>query len=198
MSIFVPAVRYTTTSSSYISPISTTYLTDELTKLSTPVVRTVVLDKPIITATTTLYPTVYTTPSIYKVDQNDDDNDNYFIQKQMTEYLHYRILDKWLYEDELCHLLKYLVIDGGKVKLIKSKSDYKENKVCDDKKENIEKKADFIEENLLTKEKMKKLLTKVIYDSGIKWYNLSLPKYEQVIVRAVDKYLRKKMTKMLE
>lgn len=116
-------------------------------------------------------------------------NSSYIVQKDVTEYLWYRILDKWFYTDELCHLLKYLKIEGNSVKFVSNDAEAKNNKVCDDSVENIEKKTDFIQENLLSLHDMKKLLQRVISELDYKWYELTSK--EKLVVEVVERHLRK-------
>lgn len=201
MAVFVPAAT------KLLFTKQPTYLTDQLSSLSlsplsplspySPFAPAVVINKaipPIVTATNTLYPvalatnTYYSAPIINDVDAEMDDN--YFVQKQMTEYLQLRVLDKWLYDDSMCYLLKYLKVDGEKVSVVQAT---KENKVCDDNIEVVEKKIDYIEQHILTFSKMKALISKIIYKTGFKWYKLATPQYEKIVVRTVEKYLRKKL-----
>jgi len=125
------------------------------------------------------------------VDIDSGLNDNYLAQQQVCERLHLRILDKWLYEDDMCYILKYLKIKDGKVSVVSSVNDYKGNKICSDSVDDVEKKADYIEENFLTEHDMRKLLTKMVNQLGYKWYDL-LEK-ESLVVEVVEKYLRKRI-----
>ncbi len=116
-------------------------------------------------------------------------NNSYIVQKDITKYLWYRIFDKWFYTNELCHLLKYLKIEENIVKFVSNEAEAKNNKVCDDTVENIEKKTDFIEENLLTINDMKKLLQRIISELDYKWYELT--NKEKLVVDVVERHLRK-------
>lgn len=122
-------------------------------------------------------------------------NSSYIVQKDVTEYLWYRILDKWFYTDELCHLLKYLKIENGEVKFVSNEAESKNNKVCDDSVENIEKKTDFIQENLLSLHDMKKLLQRVISELDYKWYELTTK--EKLVVEVVERHLRKMLSQRI-
>lgn len=195
--MFPLPITSTPVSPLFTTPLTPIYLSDEIAKTSVPL-SPIFIDKPIITSTKTIYPSSIIMPrSIISLTANDEMNENYFVQKQMTEYLHFRILDKWLYDEDMCYLLKYLKVENGKVSVVKSASDVKDNKLCEETKESVTKKIDYIENHILTKEKMKHILTKVLYKTGIRWYNLALPSSEKVIVRATEKYLRKKFKKIL-
>jgi hypothetical protein len=124
---------------------------------------------------------------------NDDYvGDNYFAQKDITKYLLYRILDKWLYEDKLSSILKLMKYENGKIRLVKNMKESEENKISNDSEEVLEKKADFLEENYLTMEKMKKILTKVTQIGGIRWY--MLPYSENIVISTIKKYLKNKLS----
>jgi hypothetical protein len=124
-------------------------------------------------------------------------NSSWLVQKDATQYLLFRMLDKWLYKDELCHLLKYLVVSDGKVNIVESKEQYKNVKICTDSVEDIEKKSDFIQKNILGQKEMRHILMRMINEVGYKWYQLSQPKYEQVVVEVVEKFLRKKLRALI-
>ena len=117
-------------------------------------------------------------------------HENYIAQKQMTTYLMYRILDKWLYEDELCSVLKYLKVRGDDV-IVLTPEEAKKNKISEDSVQDIEKKSDFIHENILTEKAMKRTLLKIIAELGYKWYELA--DIESVVVEIVGKYIKKKL-----
>lgn len=167
------------------------------------------LDPPVILSDRVLFPTLQTYPYPYvnqtirympvisprmvipTIDIDSGINDNYLAQKQVTEWLLYRVLDKWIYNDEMCHILKYLKISGGNVSVIENANEYKSNKICTDSVEDVEKKADYLEANYLDMDTMRKLLMKIVSQLGYKWYDL-LEK-ESLVVEVVGKYLRRKL-----
>lgn len=167
--------------------------------------RMSLLNPPVILSDRTLFPNAI--PSVYPniqyipvavprvliptVDIDSGLNDNYLAQKQVTEWLLYRVLDKWLYDDDLCHVLKYLKVTNGKVSVLSSNDNPKDNKICQDTVEDVEKKADFIEEQYLNMNTMRKLLMKIVQQLNYKWYDL-LEK-ESLVVEVVGKYLRRKL-----
>lgn len=131
----------------------------------------------------------YVVPAFIEIDPGL--NDSYMAQKEMTEYMLYRILDKWLYTDEMCHILKYLKVSGNTVTQITNESEIKANKICNDSVEDVEKKGDYIQENILTEKEMRKLLQRMIQELGLKWYDL--PKRESFVVDAVERFLNKRL-----
>lgn len=120
-----------------------------------------------------------------------DLNTSYMAQREMTKYLYYRILDKWFYSDELCHLLKYFTIVNNKVELIKSESDYKNVKVSNHNDNEIQLKVDYIQENFFSVKDMKRILTRIVQELGINWYDL--PQREYIVVDVVESKLKQKI-----
>ena len=51
-------------------------------------------------------------------------SDDPFAQQQIKNDIHYKFLDKWLFED-LDNLLKYLVVEKSGVRIVKNKQDKK-------------------------------------------------------------------------
>lgn len=143
--------------------------------------------KNFVVGTSSMY---FDSPLLY----NDGDlvGDNFMAQKDITKHLLYRVLDKWLFEDKMSGVLKFLKYENGKVRVVKSLKEAEENKISKDTEEILEKKADFIEENYLGMEKMRKLLIKVTQIGGIRWY--MLPYSEHIVVDTIKKYLKKKLT----
>jgi len=141
-------------------------------------------------------PTLYTLPTtVYSVDVNTGLNDNYLAQKQMTKHFLHKVLDKWLYKDDMCHLLKYFIVDNGKVRMVKSKEEAKSNKLCSDSTTDIELKADYIEDNYLDEHEMKKILLKITSETNLKWYDL--PTKESLVIDVVERILNKKFKNII-
>jgi len=132
---------------------------------------------------------VYSVLPSYNYDLDTGLNDSFLAQKQMTNYLLYRILDKWLYDDDMQYILKYMKIENGKVFSVKSESEYEKNDVKKDSTSDIEKKANYIEEHYLDMSQMKKLLIRLIEELGYKWFELA--NKEKVVIEVVGKYLKK-------
>lgn len=170
--------------SSELSPISSSFVMTPVSKVIMSPYNTKII-------TTNMYTPINTNVfnTTYEIDTGL--NDSYMAQSDMTKYMLYRILDKWLYTDEMCHLLKYLKVSGNKVERITYESEMKSNKICNDSVEHIEKKADYIEEHFLGISEMRKILKRIIDELGYKWYDL--PRRELLVVDAVERYLHKKL-----
>jgi hypothetical protein len=180
------------TSSDIILPVKTFPLVSPITTVTTPIVTT--FTTPIVTALTT--PVVQLTP-YYKIEVDTGLNDSWLVQKQANDYLLMRILDHWIHESEMRSILKFMVIEGGKVRVVKSMEEYEKNDVTNDKLQDRELKSDFIEENLLNKDTMRKILIKIINELGYRWQFLSQPKEEHVVVGVTKRYLKKKFRQMM-
>jgi len=117
------------------------------------------------------------------------------IIEKVMDYLRYKVLDKWLWDDdELKSILHYFIIKDGKVEYIEKLEDKKKHTL--DGKEEIEKKIKFIEHEILTKKAMYKVLGKIMNDTGAKW--VELPKIESVVKTYVKKYLKHKIKKHIK
>ncbi len=202
------SLLYSPTASSYFSlsptlssiysepPLSPVVLTPTMSPLYTTPVSKVKVDP--YTGSTTIYTANMLNQPVYPYFSLDVDtglNDSFLVQQQAIEYFMYRILDKWLYNDEMCHLLKYLKVSGGKVDYISSENDYKGNKICSDSADDVEKKVDFIHDNLLGKTEMKNLLMRIMHELGMQWYQLTMN--ERLIVDSAEKYLKKELKKRI-
>jgi hypothetical protein len=157
-------------------------------------VKTYPYTTPVVTTLTT--PVVQITP-YYKVEVDTGMNDNWLVQKQANEWLLYRILDHWIHEPEMRSILKFMVIENGKVRIVKSEDEYEKNDVANDRLHDRELKSDFIEENILTKEKMRKIIIKIIDELGYKWQFLTQPREEKIVVGVTKRYLKKKFRDMM-
>lgn len=145
---------------------------------------------------------VMTPPIFTPIDYKQIDtglNDSWLAQKQMTKHVHYKILDYWLYKSEMKSLLKFMKVNNGVVNVVKSESEYENNDISNDSQDDLEKKADYIEEHYLSLEKMRKILQKIINELGYRWKNFArrnrVTNEEKVVVKITKKYLKKEFKK---
>ncbi len=148
----------------------------------------IVNDKPL-TIVTPIGPVISTRPT-YVVDIDTGMEDNYIVQRDVTKYFLYVTLDKWLYT-EFPNILKYLVVEKSHVRIVRSEDEKEKNKVSNNSTEELEKKADFIEDNILDEKTMREILMRIMRELGIKWYNL--PHREPIVMDVVEKFLKKKL-----
>jgi hypothetical protein len=107
----------------------------------------------------------------YPLHPSLDVNRNPEVHDMMTKHFYYKVIDKWLWEeDDMRSLLGYLKITNGKVSLIDSLKKYKQ---VDETQSSYEKKVEFIEYNILSMKSMFKLLKKYIENTGVTWVELS-------------------------
>ena len=118
-------------------------------------------------------------------------NENPFAQKQMLDYIMAKVYNKWIYSKDMCYLLKYLKVANNKVHFLSSIDEYKNNKICDDTENDVELKIDFIEQNILTKSDLKKLLKRMIDELNFKWYEF--PEKIDIVQDVVEKYIKKSL-----
>jgi hypothetical protein len=126
----------------------------------------------------------------YTYGRFDDLNKDKAIQKKITKYFLYKILDKWMYND-FRHILAYVKISDGKPSLIRSMSDYKQETISSDSVENIEKRIEYLEKILINKKLVKHVLKKVISENNIQWVQLN--KHKSLIKKILKKYINSKL-----
>ncbi len=141
------------------------------------------------------WPMILGKASKYYVDIDTGVNDNSIVQRDITRYFRYKTLDKWLY-GEMTFLLKYLKVENRNVVLVKSRQEMEDNKVSKNTVSELEEKSDYIGENILTESAMREILVKIMYQLGIKWYDL--PYHEELVKEVIEKYIKKKLKKHLE
>lgn len=117
------------------------------------------------------------------------------VHDRLTKYFYYKLLDKWLFE-EITDVLNYLVVKGTEVSVINSLSDYKPSNIKNDTDKTVKMKADFIQNNILSKRDMLNLLTKFVHKTEINW--VDLPHNEVWLIEAMEKELIKKIKKMIK
>jgi len=117
-------------------------------------------------------------------------DDTEYARKQMTDYIMYRVLDKWLYSSKFCDVLKYLKVSGNSVKVL-SKKESKLNKISNDTIDEVEMKIDYIHENILSERITKLLLKKIVIDLEYKWYQLY--DVEPLVASIICEHIKKKL-----
>lgn len=130
------------------------------------------------------YPSVFS--SYYPFhDLNKDKN----VIRRLTKYFYYKTLDKWLWDD-LKELMNYFSISDGHVVLLTNPKEEKVNE------SDYEKKIDFIEDHILTKNAVYKMLKDLVKTYEIEW--VKLPKNEYLIRKEIKKLLTHKIKKTQE
>lgn len=119
-----------------------------------------------------------------------DLNKDKSVQKNLTKYYYYKILDKWIYK-ELMPLLAFVDTSGDKPHLIKSLSQYDVEKLTTNSSDEIEKKINYLEKVIITRDMVKHVLKKICSDNGINWYDLD--KNEKKIKTVFYNYLLDKL-----
>jgi hypothetical protein len=132
-------------------------------------------------------------PTVY-VDIDTGLNDSYIVQKDVTKYFMYKTLDKWIYT-EFPSVLKYLTYKDGKVALIKKIEDKESNSVSKDSEKTLEAKSDFIEKHILSESKTRAVLIRIMGELRLKWFEL--PYREDLVKDVMERYLKKKLKKMV-
>ena len=121
---------------------------------------------------------------------------NYLAQKQVTKYMLYRTLDKWL-PNELSKLLSYLKYDASSktVSPVSSIKNLDSNKSVVETDASCTAKIDYIEAHILNMESMRRVLIRVIEETPYKYYEL--PQHENFMINVMKKYLKQKLLKLI-
>jgi hypothetical protein len=198
-------MAYTPISTMFNTPYSTTTVLSPLTPITlspappittvSAVSQSVIVNNDPLTVVTPIGPVLYNVPNRYVVDIDTGMNDNYIVQRDVTLSIMYKALDKWLYND-FPNVLKYLVVDKGSVRVVKSMNEKENNKVSNDSVSDLEKKSDYIGDNILTERSTREILIRIMRELGLKWYEL--PHREQLLKDVIEKYIKKKLKKHLE
>ena len=120
----------------------------------------------------------------------NDLNKDKSVQKTFTKYYYYKIMDKWIYK-QLMPLLAFVDISKDKPQLIKSMSDYDVKNLLSNTSEQIEKKINYMEKVLITKDLVRHVLKKICSENNINWYDLD--KHEIKIKTVFYDYLLDKL-----
>jgi len=193
-------MAYQPISTMFNTPYSTSTVLSPLTPFTitqspiSTVTQSVIVNNDPLTIVTPIGPVITTRPT-YVVDIETGMEDNYIVQRDVTKYFMYKTLDKWIYT-EFPNVLKYLVIDKNGVRVVKNEAEKDANKVSKDSVDDLEEKADWLEEHILTESAMKEILMRIMRELGIKWYNL--PHRESLVADVVEKYLKKKLRRRME
>ena len=119
-----------------------------------------------------------------------DLNKDKHVQKTLTKYYFYKIVDKWIY-NELLPLLAFIEIKANKPTLINSLEDYDIQKLSKDSDDDIKAKAEYMEKIILTKDMVRHVLKKICNQNNINWYNLN--KHENKIKTVFYNYIMDKL-----
>jgi hypothetical protein len=130
----------------------------------------------------------YTNPGIVVPYENLNRNKD--VINRLVKYYYYKTLDKWLYDD-INGLLRYLKVSGNKVHVIKSEDDRDK----DISQEDCDKKIQYIEDEIFSKDDMYDILMKIQQETDIELIKLS--KNEFVVIGYIKKWFKRHFQKMM-
>lgn len=107
---------------------------------------------------------IYKTPRLITYDNLNKDPKAI---NMVVKYFWKKTLEKWLY-GEFKEILAYLTINNDKVELVKKISNNDKNESQDI----INKKIDYLAENIITKKLILKALARYVDDNNVNWYDL--------------------------
>ena len=129
---------------------------------------------------------IYNIPGVSQTAVNSDP----VLRKKMTAYFFEKTMNDWLYSD-FDDALKYLVVKGNKVTIVKNRSQLEKNNAS----QNAEKKVDFIADNIMTKYDMKSFLKKLVNKTPANWYDLK--QHKSFVKKKIYKKIVKNLQKMM-
>lgn len=118
---------------------------------------------------------------------NQNLNTSKSVQKTISKYYYYKLVDEWLYK-KLFSLLAFVEIVNGKPQLIKSMNRYSVERLATETDDAIEARAEYLEKNIITKKLVKQILKKIVKNMCFNWYDLN--KHENTISKVFLEYLK--------
>ena len=147
-----------------------------------------------------VYPFVTSSNPIvsYPIHPSLDLNNDKELQKKVTKYYYYKTLDKWLKKQtDMLDILNYFRIVNGNVELIGNIKDYNSKNIEKDTQQDIDKKVDYIEKNILTREAIYDIVKKYVRETSTNWYDL-YDKSTFFIKELIKRYLHAKIVNIIE
>lgn len=135
----------------------------------------------------------------YPIHPSLDLNNDKDLQKKVTKYYYYKTLDKWLKKQtDMLDILNYLMVNNnGNVELIKNMNDYNPKNIEKDSQQDIDKKVDYIEKNILFRETVYDIIKKYVKETRTNWYDL-YDKSTFFIKELIKKFLQTKITNSIQ
>lgn len=201
------AIPESTTYTPFSSPVTTSVVVqDILTPVSSPILpispllptpnvvfnngRTILSNIPRVSVVGNVgVSTVYNPNNLFYYDSIGD---NPLAIHKINTDLRYKFLDKWLHKDH-SDILKMLKVENGSIKVL-SKSETEKNDISKDSEKDLEKKSDYIGNEILTLGKNKKILWALCQKNNIRYYDL--PHNEHYVSKSQARYVRRKLGEM--
>jgi len=110
----------------------------------------------------------------------------------VTSSIYRQTFDSWMYNDEAKEILEYIKVSDGNVKLISAKKEKDKN--FDSSV--VEKKIRFLKDYILSRSRVKKILTEFVEGTNTNWYDIEKNTY--FVKDLVLKYMKKKIKAIVE
>lgn len=199
-----PVATLTTASSitpmSSITPISSVYPYTTVTSIdpygiavSTPTyVPSVVVND---IGTVVSNPIVHAPSIAVPLASSLDLNKNHDLRKEMTNFFYYKTIDKWLSSD-MSDLLNYLKVGSKGVELLNKLSEYSPDNSKKDTEQDHKLKIEYIENKILSKENIYKILKKFVSEERVNWFDLEDKSF--FIKDLIKKFTKKKLEYLIQ
>jgi len=138
------------------------------------------------------YNTVYSFPISPALDLNHDPD----VHDTVTNSIYRQLLQNWMYSSEYEEVFKYIKLVDDRPRLITS---FKE-KDRNTSSSVIDRKVTFIKDNIITKNRIKKILEDFVYSTRTNWYDIEKNTYyvKDLILRYIKKKLKALVDKKSE
>lgn len=130
---------------------------------------------------------IITFPLDPSLDLNRDPN----VHRTVTDSIYKQTFQEWLYSRDFEEVFKYIKIVGGEPKLVSGSE--RDHRASD---ENIDKKIRFIRDNILSYERVRKLIEEFIDGTRTNWYDVE--KNIFFVKELILKYIKKKLKTLAE
>lgn len=110
------------------------------------------------------FPRVLTYPTYENLNYNSS------VHKRVVNYFYYKLLEKWIYQDDMSKILNFLKVVNGKVVFVSSIKEYEQAKKDGEVDKRL--KVNHIAEYFLTKSKFSEYMYKFVKRSNIPWIHL--------------------------
>lgn len=134
------------------------------------------------------YSTLMTFPITPALDLNRDPD----VHDTVTNSIYRQLLQNWLYSSEYEEVFKYIKLVDDRPRLITSFKEKDRNMSSSA----VERKITFIKDNIITKNRIKKILEDFVYSTRTNWYDIEKNTY--YVKDLIMRYIKKKLKALVE
>lgn len=113
------------------------------------------------------------------------------VHENVSNSVYRKVFDSWIYKDDYEDLFKYIKIINGEAKLAITKDGVKTND-----SQSVEKKIRFLKDNILSRNRVKKILEDFVSGTKTNWYDIEKNSY--YIKDLIYRYMKKKLKALIK